>query len=459
MIPSSSTTPAVDRRARLRMLRLGKEMIWVGAGQAVAVLGGIIGVRWLTELLSPAAYGELALGMTLAALVQQVVLAPPAQAALRYYSSSAESERLADFMAALRGMFGRCTVVYLLFAAVLLPSLWLLDRTRLLPLTLASILFAYLWGAAAVLDSLQNAARHRSIVAWHQGLGQFMRVLLAVALITLLRSSNTITASAAAMSGYVFAAVAVLFSQYFFYRRMLRLIRVLRPMSLGAANPSGSNLAQTAGRMWTYSWPFATWGLFTWAQAVSDRWALQAFGTTADVGLYQPLYLVGYYPVMLLSNFAVQLITPVSFARSGDGSDASRVEASRKLNLSLLLIAAGVTLLLLLTLGLFHGFLFRLLVAREYRSVSVYLPWMVLAGGLFACGQMAALDAMSRGQTQSLILPKVGSAVFGIGINIAGAFYWGLRGIVFANVAFGLIYLASMIRTRGSGRQSETSFP
>ena len=28
-------------------------------------------------------------------------------------------------------------------------------------------------------------------------------------------------------------------------------------------------------QIWKYSWPFTAWGVFSWAQQVSDRWALQ----------------------------------------------------------------------------------------------------------------------------------------------------------------------------------------
>ena len=106
MTTGSASRDAVHGSIRLR--RLGKEMAWVCLGQSVAVLGGIVGVRWLTELLLPATFGQLALGMTVAALVQQVVLAPPAQAALRFFWSSTETQNLGVFLSALKKMVWRC---------------------------------------------------------------------------------------------------------------------------------------------------------------------------------------------------------------------------------------------------------------------------------------------------------------------------------------------------------------
>src|SRR5438874_2297495 len=54
-----------------------------------------------------------------------------------------------------------------------------------------------------------------------------------------------------------------------------------------------------------YAWPFAAWGIFTWMQTASDRWALQGRGTS-EVGFYAALYQLGYYPMTLLSGFLVR---------------------------------------------------------------------------------------------------------------------------------------------------------
>jgi hypothetical protein len=56
-----------------RFCRLFKEGFWVILGQAIAVLGSLVGVRLLRGLLEPAAYGERALGITVATLINQPV--------------------------------------------------------------------------------------------------------------------------------------------------------------------------------------------------------------------------------------------------------------------------------------------------------------------------------------------------------------------------------------------------
>src|SRR2546430_11136457 len=98
--PSSVNNPtlALDGISRARAKRLAKEFFWVGAGQVAAIIGGLAGIRLLTQSLSPASYGELALGMTAAALTQQVVLGPAAGAILRFFAPATEAKQLGDYL-------------------------------------------------------------------------------------------------------------------------------------------------------------------------------------------------------------------------------------------------------------------------------------------------------------------------------------------------------------------------
>jgi hypothetical protein len=62
------STPALSLP---RVLRLAKEGSWIVIGQISSVLGSLVLVRVLTERLDPAQYGQLALGLTVANLVNQ----------------------------------------------------------------------------------------------------------------------------------------------------------------------------------------------------------------------------------------------------------------------------------------------------------------------------------------------------------------------------------------------------
>jgi hypothetical protein len=96
-------------------------------------------------------------------------------------------------------------------------------------------------------------------------------------------------------------------------------------------------------------------------------------------------------------------------------------------------------------LGL-HEWIFRLLVAAEFRSVSHLLPWVVLAGGLFAAAQMLALKLMTDLRSGAMIGAKVVTAILGILFNIYGASVAGLTGIAISGVAFSVVHFLWMLQ-------------
>jgi O-antigen/teichoic acid export membrane protein len=92
-----------------------------------------------------------------------------------------------------------------------------------------------------------------------------------------------------------------------------------------------------------------------------------------------------------------------------------------------------------------HEWLFRFLVAAEYREASHLLPWVVMAGGTFAAGQILALKLMSEMKSSTMASAKIVTALLGVVFNICGAVVAGLPGVVAALLAFSTIYLVWMI--------------
>jgi len=417
-----------------RITRLGLEAFWIAVGQAVTVLGGLVGVRLLTNVLAPMAYGQLALGMTLATLVQQVALGPLGGAFLRFFSPAEKDGQLASYWQAIQVLLKQVTFILIGIIALVALGMWLVGYTNWLGLILAAFTFALISGYNSSMDRVQNAARQRVIVAWHQALGQWLRFLIAVLLVGLLGAFSTV-----AMLGYALASVIVLCSQYVFFRRKI-LARIP-----ARAKVNQSDVKDWTRQMWNYAWPFMTWGVFTWVQIASDRWALELFGTTSDVGLYAVLYQLGYYPLMLLSNFMVTFISPILFSQAGDGSNPIGLSRAHRLNGLVVLCSVMLTVVGTALGFLLHKQVFSLLVAPQYRVVSALLPIMLMSGGLFASGQAASLLLLTELNSQGLIAPKIATAVLGILLNICGAYWFGLRGVVYASVLFSLMYFLWVI--------------
>ena len=406
-----------------RFRRLSREGFWIVLGQGMAVLGALIGVRVLTGLLDPAQYGELALGMTLATLVNQTVLGPLGNGVVRFYAPALDKDDLGGYLMAIRRLAMTGTSVILALTACVALGLALSGHSSWIVIAVAALVFSLLSGCSTILNGIQNAARQRAIVALHQGMESWLRFSLAVALMVWVGKTSTI-----AMLGYAVAALLVLGSQLRFFRRI----------SVRSGVPHEPDAWRW--RIWEYSWPFGVWGVFTFAQLASDRWALEVFATTEDVGLYGVLYQLGYYPILLGIGMVAQFIGPILYQRAGDATDRDRVAGVSRSSWRLMAITLGVTSLAFLGCLLLHEQIFRLLVAAEYAGVSHLLPWMMVAGGIFAAAQTVGLNLLSRMQTRAMMVAKIITAVIGVGLNFAGARGWGITGIVGAAVIFSVIH-------------------
>ncbi len=418
---------------RQRVMRAGREALWIGVGQLVAAVGGLVAIRYLTGELSPAVYGELALGITIATLAQQMMTFPLTGGYLRVYSTAIESHKLKSYLRAVMRLTAVSTVTLLsvcLFAMVVLSAVGLGDWVTIVA---ATVVYSILVSFESTLESIQNAARQRRIVAWHQGLGAWLRIFGALLFIALFGAS-----AAAAIAGYAAATAVVLFSQIAFFSRCILPQRDRNEV----ACPIDVQLIQS--QIVKFAAPFAAWGAFTWTQLIGDRWAIAVNESTASVGLYSVLNQLGYYPMTLFAGMMLGLTAPVLFARAGSGGDPIR---NSRATMLLIWITGGMlatTAVATIGAGVLHDRLFLVFAAPEYGSVSHLLPWMVLAGGLFACGQVISLMPMISMRTDLLMVPKIVSALMCVSLYFLGANIFGVKGVVAANVVFGVTYLVWM---------------
>jgi O-antigen/teichoic acid export membrane protein len=413
-----------------RFTRLAKEGGWIIIGQIATVAGSLVLLRVLTEHLEPAQYGQLALGLTVAGMVNQVVMGGVVNGISRFYSIAIEKNDFFGYLHSSGRLMGYATAVVVVIALVLMAGLLWLGYSQWMGLTAAALIFAILSGYNSSLNGIQNAARQRLIVAFHGGLDAWLKILFAVGVMLWL--GNT---SMAVVLGYALSLFLVTGSQLFFLQRIIR------------TQPKKS---QASGiwcqRMWAYSWPFSSWGVFTWAQLVSDRWALQTFASTQEVGLYAVVFQLGYAPIGLAMGLAMTFLGPILYQRSGSAIDHKGNISVHRIAWRITFVSLIVTTLAFVCTFLLHEKIFNLLVDVKYHPVSYLLPWMVLAGGVFAAGQMLSLKLMSEMKPAAMTGPKIVTAILGVGLNIYGASQFGVQGVVAALVGFSGIYFLWMVR-------------
>lgn len=405
-----------------RTLRLVKEGSWIVVGQFMSVVASLVLVRIITEHLDPTQYGQLALALTLGTLISQIGFSGAMPGIMRFYTIAVEkSEAHAYFLAAFR-MMGYGSIAALGLSIFVLLGLPILGQPDLVGLSVLAILFSMLANYNATQSMIQNAARQRGIVAFHGSLDAWLRVLFVVVLLAWIGNS-----AKAVVVGYIGSLLLVLSSQAVFVRRLI-------PSESTRLNAPNSWVE----KIWTYSKPFVFFNGFTWIQASSDRWALDTFSNAQDVGFYAVLVQLGLTPISMAVGLMTTLIGPILFQQSGDTADYTKNSEVHRRAWQLTFVAWFFTFLGCLLAYILHASIFSIMVAKQYWSVSYLLPWMVLAGGASAAGQILSLKFMSDLNTQALVWPKIITSIIGALMSFAGAYVAGLSGVVFAIVIFSL---------------------
>ena len=405
------------------------------AGQILSLIGTLIGVRVLTEYLSPSVYGTLGLSLTIAALFNEVIIGGLIGAFTRFYSISAKAE---DVRGYLRG------VRFLLIIAVAIAVSLLLALTPVLlsgyeGLTFGSglviALFAVLFGTGAALNAVLNGARRRSVVALNSVVDAWLKIGLAVLAIFLFGAS-----ASSVLTGYAISLSLVLAHQIYRVRQL-------------AGTAEGIGERKWDREMLMFAWPASVWGIFTWAQQVADRWSLQFFYSSAEVGLYSVVLQLGYFPMTLLMGMLGTFLTPIFFQKTDDQMAHFSQEQNSWWRI-VTLAGLGISVIATVLAYLLQGAIFQLFVSTEFQSISNYLPVMVLAGGFFGTGSLLSARLMSHMRMIQLAKIMVGTAALGVVLLVVLTDIYGLLGTALAKLLFALSYSCWMVWATVGRRQA-----
>ena len=289
--------------------------------------------------------------------------------------------------------------------------------------------YSALYGAITVIDAVQSGDRRRAISAVHQAAAQWSRPYFALTLFTVFAATSVM-----ALAGFAAASLLVLVSQLFFLRRSLS-------TRLEEGLPSTAQQTRVyRDRLLLYAWPFASYGILSWAQLASDRWLLDLFRGPESVAAYAVSYQLGYQTMNLFTAGVSAFLSPILFQIAGDGDDPVRVSRAIRLNWIHVQVLLAFTLVGGLTAMVFKDFIFRVLAAPPYAGYAAALPVMIAAGGLYACGQALTMMFFLGADSGAIVGPKVVASIFGILFNYLGARYFGVAGAVGATFAFSALY-------------------
>jgi len=405
--------------------RLSGEAFWVAIGIGFSTIGTFAGVRLLTSVMSPEEYGRLALAISMALGLVYSVGAGGGESVTRFFPIARQDGAAGWYWRALRRCLAGVLFFTVFLAVLLVGAGWVpgfgWNRAFLWAVTI-------LFGGALTLYtlgiSLHTGARNRKVAGAHQCVYEWGRFLAAFSLVLLWRNDAGVV-----MTGFLFATVIVIFSGW----------RWIRKLILSGWSREVSP-ADRSSEFFSYFWPMVVAGLFFWLQMFADRWALKAFCSLEEVGIYFALYQISYSPMIYFSKFLSGFFGPLLYGKSGDGTDRHQSRQA-------LLINEKVSLLLLgmIAVGFFVALwigrpICSLLVDSSYSSGFWAFPWILLSGAIYAVSQQLLLSVTSGTSTRVMIPIRAASALLSCTFYMAGAYFQGFRGVVFGGLAFSVVF-------------------
>jgi len=415
------------RSVLARFRRVTGEGAFVLLGQLGAVLGTMVGVKYLTRSLDVETFGHLSLLLTIVSFANLLCYGPLCNAAERFWSIAGEQHDSPALLGSLRHLAYVSALAITFLAVIAALILTRIAEGYFAMATLLAASLAVAGGCSALITSVQNGARHRKVVAFHQAFDGTLRPTFAVILLTVFDKTLV-----CALLGFLGAAVVVLVSNALVLARSIH-------------DSFACVTVAWRQRILTYSWPITLWGGFAWAQQTGGKWALASFGSPEDVAHFAILLQFGATPMILLGSVLSQFASPVIFQRVGAGTDPARTRASLRMVYCAAAINAAVTLCATFVASAVHAPVLSFFVSGEFEVPTQLLPLLVLSGGIFSSAQIISLHELALNRTSTLAAVKVMTSICSVTFSLMGVTRLGLLGAVLADLAFSLLYLVAMI--------------
>jgi len=381
------------------------EAFWVIAGQALTAVGTLLGVRLLTQVLPPAAYGVVSLALGMSVLAGNLVAGPLTQAAIHFYPQYAE--RLPELRQSLLRCFRRF-IPWVLGVTVIGGSYYSLSgRGSVWLVVMVLLLFAIeSWRTSGL--SLLNAARRQRRYALWMACDAWLRPLAATAAVLLMGPQPAV-----ALLALVLIAV---------------LLCLLWSRGSWPAGHAAHVAPEPAGRldsaMWSYALPLIPLGLLAWVTSLGDRYVIGAVLNISDAGLYAAVYGLAYSPFMIVNGAAEQALRPIYQSAVSHHDHAT---SAHVLRLWLGLVGAASALgVVLFAAG--HELIARFLVSPAYRQASWLMPWIALGYAIRTVSYVFERVCYAHARTWRVLLVQVGGAAAAMTVTPLAVLGFGLKG-------------------------------
>tara|TARA_B110000908_G_C10190734_1_gene420344 strand:+ start:149 stop:1396 length:1248 start_codon:yes stop_codon:yes gene_type:complete len=278
-------------------------VIW--AGQISYIILRLLGIRILTELLTPNDWGLLALALATILFFRNVFCSPWFESSVRFYFTFDKIGQSNDLINFINKKLIRFTILSIPLLIAVSYMIFVSKNGQVLyfiPLVLG--LFVVETNKQYQLGLLNAKQKHRSYARWLV-LDEFLRVLIAIALLYTFEFSAFY-----ALLGYFFGSV--ISSVY-----LLPYWQTLNIVIGNKHNPIESS------KVYSYAKPLAFLAVLCWITNLGDRFIMAEYVSLEEVGLYAAAYGLGSQGFIMFNTVIQLYLRPKLMAAAGQLGDSS----------------------------------------------------------------------------------------------------------------------------------------
>jgi len=418
-------------RSLSRLARLGSEAAWTFLGQAGIAAGAIFAVKILTLYLEPAQFGRLMLATTLIQAVAAQVYGPLAQGVMRFWSLSQQRGQQEEFVHSSWRMSTILTRAMLVVTLLAVGGVFFFEGRQWSLLVGLSLLVGIFTGQSWTRMLALMAARERKAIAIVTTGIAFLKPLSGIGLILLFSpDANWV------LLGYLGAAFAGLIVIDRIYQK--RITGGLR----STGEMSGLEKRNLGKDLFSFSWPFFVYGVFSWLYESCDRWSLQYHFGSEVVGAFSVAGQLAMYPLILISGFLGMLFSPIAYQRAGALDSGKALRAGNRLLFFMALIYVACCGCLIAGYALIHEQIVLLVSGSSYTAFSYLLPGLTAAWSLYYFGHTLTSFGMLANRPKLYILPKFIATGIAAVFSIVLPLWYGPEGVAWALGTAGFVYAA-----------------
>ena len=429
------------RPVALPSRRFLNEGCWILAGQLLSAIGVLVGLRLLTTLLSPKAFGEVALASGIVVLATGIAASPLMQGVLRYYPEASRTGNVFNLEHVVNYFLKRliaiaAVVVFLgfnLFAFYEPTDLWL-GPIMVLLLIVEAVRQKEL--------TLLNASRCQRLSATWNMLEAWVRPTSAYLFALVLGATAGTT-----LAGSLMASATLLLV---FGRLAAKEREHHRDPKRSSERDSDFSKRQEIERsLLDYSKPLMPLGLVGWICSQADRYLICGLLTVEEAGLYAAVYGIVSRPFLMAGGTFESWIRPAYYdAFEKMGSDSRR---HHQIMAWWLTGISSVAVAGIVVFSLWHENIAYMLLAPAYRSASWLMPWIALGYGLVLLAQVYERVCYVAGDTTSVLRIEMLASIAALITTFYSLRVFGLSGAAYAApVYFGVQLAAAVLFARKS---------